>query len=235
LHPDATKYFAFATPDGQFEYTRLPFGFCESPVEFQKRLVHILQPFIRNDTAIVYIDDILLPSHTVSENLQSIHLILTELKKHNLQVNYNKCLFLRKRLEYLGYMLSTDGITLSERHIEAVRNFPQPRTVVELQRFLGLTGYFRKFVKSYALTARPLQNLSRKDVPFIFDHNCKLAFETLKQALITHPVLRIYDPTLPTEIHTDASIVAIAGILLQIRAASKSLRIELRFCIRSRR
>jgi len=215
LHPDVTKYFAFATPDGQFEYTRLPFGFCESPAEFQKRLVHILQPFIRNDTAIVYIDDILLPSHTISDNLQSIRLILTELKKHNLQVNYNKCLFLRRRLEYLGYMLSPDGITLSERHIEAVRNFPRPRTMVELQRFLGLTGYFRKFVKSYALIARPLQNLLRKSVPFIFDRDCEIAFEALKQALISYPVLRIYDPTLPTEIHTDASAVAIAGILLQ--------------------
>ena len=106
LHPEVTKYFAFATTDGQFEYTRRPFGFCESPAEFQKRL-HILQPFIRNNTAIVYIDDILLPSQTVSDNLQSIRLVLTELKKHNLQVNYNKCFFLRERLEYLGYMLLT--------------------------------------------------------------------------------------------------------------------------------
>src|SRR5436190_22853070 len=124
-------------------------------------------------------------------------------------------MFLFARTVRIFRIYAVDGITLSERHIEAVCNFPRPRSVVELQRFLGLTGYFRKFVKGYAFIARPLQNLLCKGVPFIFDRDCVIAFEALKQALISYPILRTYDPTLLTEIHTDASAVAIAGILLQ--------------------
>jgi len=112
IHPEHTKYFAFAISDGQFEYLRLPFGFCEAPAEFQRRIVQILQHFIREDKVIVYIDDILIPSITVEENLNTLKEVLLLLKRYELQLNYEKCNFLKTTIEYLGYIISPSGMML---------------------------------------------------------------------------------------------------------------------------
>lgn len=216
IHPDHTKYFSFATPDGQYEYLRLPFGFCEAPAEFQKRLVQVLQPLIREDKVIVYIDDILIPSESIEENLFVLKQVLLLLKRYQFQLNYKKCAFLKSSIEYLGYMISSEGISLSTRHVDAVKNFPLPKNLLDLQRFLGLSNYFRKFIKDYAIKAKPLTNLLKKDsTVFDFNENCIQAFDSLKQDLVVFPVLRLYNPHFPTEIHTDASSLAIAGILFQ--------------------
>lgn len=133
-------------------------------------------------------------------------------------MNYNKCSFLRLTIEYLGYILFPSGITLSTKHTQAVADFPIPKKVIELQRFLGLTNYFRRFIKDYSIKAKPLHNLLRKDTKFIFNEVCLSAFDTLKKELISYPVLRLYNPSFATELHTDASCIAIAGILLQKQA-----------------
>ncbi|KMQ91352.1 hypothetical protein RF55_8798 [Lasius niger] len=161
IYPEHTKYFSFATPDDQFEYARLPFDYCESPAEFQSRLIQILQSLIREDKIIVYIDDILILSSSTKDNLMVLKQVMLLLKRHDFQLNFNKCLFLRETIEYSGYIISPSGITLSSRHIEAVRNFPLPKKV-EIQRFLGLTNYFRKFIKNYASKVKPLTDLLKK-------------------------------------------------------------------------
>ncbi|XP_011858461.1 PREDICTED: uncharacterized protein K02A2.6-like [Vollenhovia emeryi] len=145
VHPDYTKFFSFATPDGQYEYLRLPFGFCEAPAEFQKRLLFILRSFIKEDKILVYLDDIFIPSSSVQENLDVLKQVLLTLKSY----------------------------------------------------------------------ASPLNNLLRKDSPFKFDDKCTQSFETLKNQLVSYPILRLYNPYLPTELHTDASALAVAGILMQ--------------------
>lgn len=117
-------------------------------------------------------------------------------------------------IEYLGYMVSPSGITLSARHTEAVKKFPRLKKLVEIQRFLGLCNYFRKFIQNYAIKAKPLQNLLRKSTIFFYK-DCIEAFENLKQELTSFPVLRLYNPQLETELHTDASSLALAAILLQ--------------------
>ncbi|KMQ88260.1 retrovirus-like pol polyprotein [Lasius niger] len=113
----------------------------------------------RNDEIIVYIDDILIPSDSIQENLSVLKKVLLLLKQYKFEINVNKCLFLKKEFEYLGYTLSPLGITLNVRHTKAISNFPRPKRVVEVQRFLGLTNYFRKFIKDYAKLAKPLQVL----------------------------------------------------------------------------
>jgi len=115
------------------------------------------------------------------------------------------------RIKYLGYIISPEGITLSNRHIEAVQRFPIPKKILDIQRFLGLTNYFRKFIKDYASKARPL-NLLKKSFTFKFDKECIIAFDLLKKELISAPVLSIYNPHKTTEVHTDASTVAMTGI-----------------------
>jgi len=191
VHEDSTKYFSFATPDGQYEYTRLPFGYCEAPAEFQKRIVQILNPLIRDDKIIVYIDDILIPTESVEQNLSTLEEVLKTLKKHGFELNFKKCQFLKKKIEFLGYVISAEGIELNPRHIEAVKNFKQPRNLQELQRFLGLCGYFRKFIQNYAIKARPLQNLLKKSVEFKFDDQCEQAFQLLQKELTSKRASRL--------------------------------------------
>jgi len=136
VHPNFIKCFSFATPDGQFEYTRLPFGFSEAPAEFQKRIVQIFQPLIR-DQVIVYIDDLLIPSNNIEENLDVLKQTLLLLKSYEFTLNYSKCKFLRKTIEYLGYVVSPLGIALSDRHVNAVKNFPKLEMSMNYKDFLG--------------------------------------------------------------------------------------------------
>jgi len=105
VHSDSTKYFAFTTPDSQFEYKCLSFGYSKAPAEFQKRLIQVLQPLIRKDKVIIYIDDILIPSESVNENLDTIKEVLILLKQYKFQLNYDKCQFLKKQIEFLGYVV----------------------------------------------------------------------------------------------------------------------------------
>lgn len=173
VHPDSTKFFSFATPDGQFEYVRLPFGYSEAPAEFQKRIVQILQELIRENKILVYIDDIFIASATIEENLQVLKQVLIILKKYGFELNYKKCKFLKKRIEYLGYIISYNLIiTMSDRHTSAIKEFPVPNNIHKMQSFLGLTNYFRKFIRDYSQKAKPLFNLLKKSVNFIFDENC---------------------------------------------------------------
>jgi len=221
VHEESTKYFSFATPDGQYEYTRLPFGFCESPAEFQKRLVQILTPLIRDDQVLLYVDDVLIPSETVEQNLDTLKSVLILLKQYQFKLNYEKCLFLRKKVEFLGYIVSSEGVTLSNRHTEAIRLFPPPTNVPEVQRFLGLTGYFRRFIRNYSLIAKPLYSLLKKSAEFIWDPPRQEAFERLKQELTVAPVLSNYNPAAETELHTDASIQGLGAMLLQRQKDNK--------------
>jgi hypothetical protein len=218
VHPDDTKFFAFATPDGQYEYTKLPFGYSKAPAKFQKRIVQILQPLIRQDKVLVYIDDILIATDSVDENLSVLQEVLRILKSYRFELNYNKCQFLRERIEYLGYIITPGQITMSNRHTEAVKAFPIPKNVHHVRRFLGLTNYFRKFVKNYATKAKSLNNLLKKTVDFHFDENCDEAFNLLKSELTSYPVLRLYNPSAQTELHTDASTQGLGAILLQKQA-----------------
>lgn len=170
---------------------------------------------IRENKVLVYIDDILIATSLVEENTEVLKETLLFLKRYRFELNYKKCHFLKTKIEYLGYVISTEGITLTARHTEAVRNFPQPKKVVDVQRFLGLTNFFRRFIQDYAKIAKPLYNLLKGTTDFNFDNECCQAFNTLKQQLTAYPVLRLYNPTAETELHTDASSAGLAAILLQ--------------------
>lgn len=163
-------------------------------------------------------DDILIPSSTVEENLQILKTVLLILKQYSLKLNIEKCLFLKTKIEYLGYVISHEGITLSPRHTEAIQAFPQPTKVVELQRFLGLTNYFCKFIKNYAIVVKPLYKLLRKSSTYNFNNECVDSFNNLKDQLVSFPILRLYNPEAETQLHTDASSIALAAILLQKQA-----------------
>lgn len=215
IHPDYTKYFAFATPRAQYEFTKMPFGYSEGPAEFQKRLFFIFNDLIRCGKILLYVDDILIPSDSVNENLDILREVLFVLKRYGLELNLAKCLFLKRELEFLGYIISANGITMNDQHTQAILNYPQPKNIKQVQGFLGLAGYFRKFIKDYTIKAKPLQALVQKNIVFNFDEECVKSFELLKKELIAPPVLKLYNPAAETELHTDASSLGFGAILLQ--------------------
>jgi len=127
----------------------------------------------------------------------------------------DKCSFLFEEITYLGYTINKNGIQPSKHNIESVLNYPIPRNIKEIQRFVSLASYFRRFIKNFATIAKPLYDLMKKDTKFQFGPNENNAFESLKNILSSEPVLAIYSPQLPTELHCDASSVGVGAILLQ--------------------
>lgn len=215
VQEESRKYTAFVTASGQYEYNRVPFGLCNGPAVFTRFINHILRPLIRTNKIQVYIDDILIATSTVIEHTGVLNELFAVLKANTLQLQWQKCKFLKTKIEFLGYEVSETGIKPSQRHIEAVTNFPIPRNVHELYRFIGLTSFFRRFIENHSVLAKPLYDLLRKDSKFVFGASQLHAFELLKKKLCSDPVLRIFNPLAETELHTDASSVGFGACLIQ--------------------
>lgn len=204
----------FVTPDGHYEFKRMPFGLANAPAVFQRMINKILGNR-RFEYALSYLDDVLIPSKTFAEMYQRLEDILKLFRQHGLTLKLSKCRFFDTNVSYLGYDISAQGIQPGEAKIQAVKQFPTPNNIHEVRQFLGLTGYFRKFVKGYGEIAHPLTSLLKKEARWQWCENEEHAFTVLKERLISRPVLALYDHTLETELHTDASSQGVGGILMQ--------------------
>jgi hypothetical protein len=212
---ESMKYTSFVTPDGQYEYLRMPFGLKNAPSVFQRFINKILKPFIDSGKIVVYMDDILLASESLDEHLSLLSEVLHCIAVNGLELQVNKCQFAYNSIEYLGFVVSSEGIKPGTAKLAAVQQFPLPSSVKEVQSFLGLCSFFRRFIPGFAQCASPLYKLLHKDVKFDFNDKCLEAFKTLQQLLTSAPVLSIYDPTRETELHTDASKLGYGAVLLQ--------------------
>lgn len=212
---DSRKYTSFITLSGQYEYLRAPFGLCLCPPVFQRFINTIFAELISNGIVIPYMDDIVIPSQTEQEALEKLKQVLKVAEEFGLNIKWKKCTLLQRRIEFLGYEIEGGKIRPSPLKTNAVKNYKQPNTLKELQRFLGLTGYFRKFIYNYASIAKPLSDLFRKGNKFEFGFEQKTAFQKLIKLITDRPVLAIFQYGLETEVHTDASKHAIAAILMQ--------------------
>ncbi|CAG9086928.1 unnamed protein product [Plutella xylostella] len=214
MAPESRHLTAFVTPDGLYEFKRMPFGLANAPALFQKMINKILGSK-RFTSALAYMDDLLVPSVSIEEGFQRLEEVLQLLKSAGLTLKLSKCSFFDTQIEYLGYEISAHGVKPGEKKIEAVKKFPVPRNVHELRQFLGLASYFRKFVKGFGEIARPLTCLLKQDVSWKWTQSEQNAFQTLKLSLSDRPVLALYNPKLDTELHTDASSLGLGGILMQ--------------------
>lgn len=205
---------AFVTPDGQYEYNRMPFGLVNAPSVFQRTINKILND-AKVKYALVYMDDVLIPSKDFAEGMQRLEEVLILLRDGGLTLKLSKCKFFFETIDFLGFEVSSEGIRPGSRKTDAVSKFPTPTNQHELRQFLGLSGFFRRFIKGYAIITTPLTDLLKKDTPWIWGTTQEDAFQKVRQLLIDRPVLALYDPKAETEIHTDASKVGLAGILLQ--------------------
>lgn len=163
----------------------------------------------------VYLDDLVLATDTFEEHLELLQEISRRLKMAGLTINAEKSVFCRKSLKYLGYVLDQTGWHVDEDKVEAISKFPTPTTKKEIQRFIGMCGWYRRFIKDFSNTAAPLTELTKARIKFRWTEDCEKAFQTLKSHLMTAPILATPDYTKPFAIACDASDVAIGGVLTQ--------------------
>lgn len=227
VHPHDIAKTAFVTPNGLYEYVRMPFGLKNAPATFQRLMNEILREFI-NKICVVYLDDILIFSTSLTEHIQSVKLIFNKLSEHNLKIQFDKCSFMKKNTEFLGHVLTDQGMKPNPNKILCIKEYPIPKTEKQLKGFLGATGYYRKFVKDYAKIANPMIKYLKKDKKInINDPEYIQAFETLKLNIIKHPILKFPDFNKAFTLFTDASNYAIGAVLTQegqpVCYASRSL------------
>ena len=215
LHPNDIPKSAFTTPFGHYEYTIIPFGMANAPSAFTKIMQYVLKPVL-GQCAVVYLDDILIYSPTPQQHEQDLAKVLQLLRDNNLFANAKKCTLFTHEVKYLGHIINEHGISVDLGKTAKLQDWPVPTNVKELQGFLGLCNYFRRFIPKYSEIARPLTNLTSKASWHYPLTDAELtAFQTLKNALVSPPVLAIPQFDKPFEVYTDASDHACGAVLIQ--------------------
>lgn len=205
---------AFSTSNGHFEFNRMPFGAKGAPAVFQRLMNTVLAGLIKN-TCMVYLDDVIIYSETLQEHRDKLKLVFDRLRQHNLQLQPDKCNFLMREIKYLGHVINGQGVAPDPEKTRAISKYPVPQTPKQVKSFLGLIGYYRKFISHFAQTAKPLNNLLRRNVNFIWEEEQEQAFQSLKNALTTEPILCYPDFKKEFILTTDASKIALGAILSQ--------------------
>jgi hypothetical protein len=204
---------AFRTHNGHYEYLVMPFGLCNALSTFQAIMNSIFQPHLQK-FILVFFDDILVYSPTWDMHLMHVRQTFEILQQHQFFVKASKCAFGQQELEYLGHIITNHGVKVDENKISAMVAWPRPTNISELRGFLGLTGYYRKFVKNYSIVARALNNLLKKG-QFGWNEEVETAFLTLKQAMTTTPTLAMPNFKDVLTVEVDASGDGIGAILTQ--------------------
>lgn len=214
LSPESEDSTTFRTRYGTYKYHVLPFGLTNGPAAFQRFINETLMGYL-DEFVTAFVDDLLIYSKDVAEHEIHVKMVLERLRTAGLQASIKKCEFHVTRTKYLGFILTTDGVEVDPEKTAVISNWGIPTTVRGVQSFLGFCNFYRRFIKDYSRIAKPLNRLTRKDVPFIWTEECQHAFENLKERLTDAPILRHYHPGLETKLETDASDGVVAGVLSQ--------------------
>jgi hypothetical protein len=205
---------AFKTHSGLYEFTVMPFGLTNAPATFQAAMNTIFASLLRK-CVLVFMDDILVYSRTLEDHILHLQQVFDILHCNKFLLKRFKCVFAEQSLEYLGHIMSKDGVATKPSKVEAVQSWPVPRNVKQLRGFLGLTRYYRRFIQHYGVISRPLTQLLKKETIFQWTPQTQEAFELLKKALSTAPILGIPDFQKPSNIETHASDVGMSAVLMQ--------------------
>ena len=203
---------AFQTRYGSYEWQVMPFGLTNALATFQ-RFVNLVFTDMLNVCMVVYLNDILIYSDNVEDHVKHIREVLWHLHQHKLFAKPEKCEFHLDSVEYLGYFLSPNGLTMSEDKVTAICDWPEPHKVKDIQSFLGFTNFYHHFIFNYSNIVVPLTWLTWKDAPWNFSKDCRQSFNWLKEAFTTAPILTHYQPGAPITIETNALDYVITGIL----------------------
>ena len=212
LSDRAKEIAAFVTPDGIYQPTMMSFGLRNAPASFQRLMNRVIAGL---DNTVAYIDDILVYSDTWSSHVRQLRALFDRLAAANLVVNLKKSEFAKATVTYLGHVVGQGKVLPHHAKVEAIVNFPVPTNKKEILRFLGMSGFYRKFCQNYSTVVAPLTNLLRKDVKFVWTQKCQEAFDKLKAVLISEPVLVAPDFQKQFKIAVDASDIGCGAVLLQ--------------------
>ncbi|UYV69036.1 K02A2.6-like, partial [Cordylochernes scorpioides] len=207
---------AFITPDGLYEFNVMPFGLCNAPATFERMIDNVLRG-LKWDMCLCYLDDIVVYGSTFKEHLTRLYKVLRCIQQAGLCLNYKKCHFASRQITILGHVVNEFGTQPDPEKVKAIVHFPKPRNISETRSFLGLSSYYRRFIKSYANKSRPLNSLLKKDEKFIWGEEQDESFRILKQELGSSPVLGHFIEGAETQAHTDASGYGLGAVLVQIQ------------------
>ena len=215
MDPGSIEKTAFSVHTGHYEYLRMPFGLKNAPSSFQRVMDNVFREF-NNKFLFVYMDDIFVFSKSLNEHLQHLSSVFKKIRSYNLKIQLDKSEFLRKEVEFLGHLITPQGIKPNPSKISAIENFPVPRTTKEIKSFLGLVGYYRRFISNFAHIVAPLTKCLRKGSKInINDTDFIHSFHKCKEVLTNSPVLAYPDFFKPFKLTTDASNVALGSVLTQ--------------------
>ena len=212
---------AFICEYGQYEFNRMPFGLTNAPGTFQRLMNKILKPVLYQ-SALVYLDDIIVFSKSINEHIRDLATVFKLLAANGLKLKLKKCEFFKETIDYLGHVVSPEGVAPNDKKIQSIIDYPEPRNTKELSSFLGLASYYRKFIRAFAEKAHPLTALTRKNVEWEWGDKQRDAFICIKHCLTSKPILRYPDFTRDFIIHTDASGYGIGAVLAQMQSPPRS-------------
>lgn len=214
MHESDAQKTAFSTSFGHYHFNRMPFGLKNAPATFQRLMDQVLSG-LQGTELFVYLDDIVIYASSLREHEIKFNKLAERLRAAKLKLQPDKCEFLRKEVTYLEHIISEEGIKPDPQKIKAVKDFPRPTNAKNIKQFLGLAGYYRRFIPDFSKTSKPLTSLLKKDEAFVWTETQEEAFLTLRNQLCADPLLQYPDFTKPFIITTDASGYAIGGILSQ--------------------
>ena len=197
-----------------YGFLRLPFGLKNAAATFQRLMTHVLRDFI-GQFCFVYIDDIMIFSKSIEQYFHHLCQLFSTLEAVGLTLNLKKCKLLQHSLTYLGHVISREGIKTETTKVEAVQKFPVPGNVKEVQRFLGLSGWYHRFIPRFSERAAPLHALKKKGAAWEWTQECQKAFDDLKDALWRAPILQPPDFSKPFKVQTDTSEIGLGAVLAQ--------------------
>ncbi len=223
LDEESCQKTAFASPTGLWEFTILPFGICNAPALFQRLMQHVLAGL--DSFSSVYLDDIIIFSKNFEDHMIHLEQVFQRLAEHGLTLKPKKCFFVQQEITYLGHIVTPSGLKPDPSKVQAVRDYPVPTDLGSLRRFIGMSSFYRKFVQGFATIAACLTNLTKKGISFNWTQQCQQAFETLKEKLVTAPVLAypiFDDPTCEFFLETDASGIGLGAVLSQMNRQNET-------------
>ncbi|KAJ9539536.1 hypothetical protein OSB04_032269 [Centaurea solstitialis] len=220
---------AFRTRYGHYEFLVMPFGLTNAPAVFMDLMNRVCRPYL-DKFVIVFIDDILIYSRDKKEHEQHLRLILELLKTEKLYAKFSKCEFWIREVHFLGHVVNEKGIHVDPAKVEAIKKWEVPKTPTEIRQFLGLAGYYRRFIANFSKIAQPLTTLTQKDKKFVWGEKQEEAFQTLKHKLCNAPILALPEGTDIFVVYCDASHQGLGCVLMQkdkvIAYASRQLKIH---------
>ena len=216
LDPADKEKTAFATSLGLYQFTVMPFGLANAPSTFERLMEDVMRG-LQWEVCLIYMDDVIVPSATFEDSIARLELVFQRLSESNLKLKPSKCILFQRQVKFLGHIVSQEGISTDNEKIQAVKNWPLPKSAKQVRSFLGLCSYYRRFVQDFAKIARPLHKLCEKGNKFAWSDDCQVSFTALKEALTTAPVLAY--PILGQQfvLDTDASEHSVGAVLSQVQ------------------